>query len=78
MRQWLIDIRKDQKKTQDIVAHYAGVTRQMIGIIERNKGNPHPSTAKAIAKALNFEKYGLDWTAFYDNKQPAGEKNCTA
>lgn len=69
VRQWLIEIREKQKMTQDIVAKQVGITRQMIGMIENEKANPHPSTAKAIAEALEFDKYGLSWTAFFDDKQ---------
>ena len=78
MRQWLRNIRKVEGYTCRTIAKIIEVSTSHYTNIENDNRNPHPSTAKAIAKALNFEKYGLDWTAFYDNKQPAGEKNCTA
>lgn len=60
MRNWLINIRKNQHLTQIDIAQHVGVTRQLISAIEHN-ANPSIKTAKAIASALNF-----NWQRFYE------------
>ena len=68
MRDWLVAIRKEKEgKTQTEVARAVGVTQQAYCLIELEENRPSIDTAKAIAAALNFEKYGLDWTKFYED-----------
>lgn len=45
------------------------ISRAMIGHLETGEANPSVEIAKAISKALNFETYGKDWTAFFDNPE---------
>lgn len=65
MRSWFRKVRDELNLTQAQVANEVGVTRQFIGMIESGTATPHPDTAKRIAIALNFNKYGYDWTNFY-------------
>lgn len=70
VRLWLINIREKCKMTQEQVSIKAKVSRQFIGMLENNtKVNPHPNTAKRISEVLEFEKYGIDWTKFFEDEQ---------
>lgn len=69
MRKWLIILRGKEGLTQEAVAEKAGITRQMVGALEGGKAKPSVDTAKAIAAALHFEKYKLDWTKFFEVKE---------
>ena len=60
MREWLIEIRKSQKMTQEKVALTAGICRPYYTRIERGEHKVPPETAMKIAGALGF-----DWTKFY-------------
>lgn len=64
MREWLVDIRKKAKKSQQIVANEAGISQSYYAGIETGiRGKPLAvPIAKAIAGALGF-----DWTRFYEN-----------
>lgn len=59
MRQWLTDVRKEKKISQEEIAQKVGVTRQMISAIE-NGTTPSVKTAQKIASVLDF-----DWTLFF-------------
>lgn len=59
-------VRKNINMTQGVLAKLVGVDRTTITKIE-NGGRPSVETAKAIASALHFERYGKDWTAFFEN-----------
>ena len=62
MREWLVKVRKEKSRTQKQIADKVGVTRQMIGAIEKGTATPRPSIAKRIAEILDF-----DWTLFYED-----------
>lgn len=60
-RQWLIDLRKQLKMTQEEVANKAGIERSTYTKAEN--GNPvSVPTAKKIANVLNCE-----WYLFFEN-----------
>ena len=66
MSNWLMLIRKEKEgKTQAEVAKEAGISQQAYCLIESGTNRPSVDTAKAIAAALHFEKYKLDWTKFF-------------
>ena len=53
-------IRQSKKFTQQGLANKVGITRQMIGAIEKG-ANPSVQVAKKIAATLEF-----DWTLFFE------------
>lgn len=53
-------IRKKEDLTQKSIADKAGITESFYSLIENGLRRPSPDTAKRIAKALNFNKYGYD------------------
>ncbi|MDT3426118.1 transcriptional regulator with XRE-family HTH domain [Paenibacillus forsythiae] len=59
-RQWLIDLRNADGKTQDSIAESSGISRQYYGMIEAGNRNPSVDLAKRIASVLKF-----DWTLFF-------------
>lgn len=59
-REWLILLRKQQQKTQQVVAIEAGIDRSSYSLIEIGKRTPSVATAQSIAKALKFE-----WSIFF-------------
>lgn len=61
MRTWLSEIRKQHGLTQEEVAQAAKTTISTYWCIEQGRRTPRYSTAKRIAKALEF-----DWTKFYE------------
>lgn len=61
----LAEIRKKENKTQQELADIVLVKRQTITAIE-NGGRPSPDFAQRIASALNFCKYGITWTVFFE------------
>jgi len=65
---WLKEIRKSQKKSQQECADAIGVTQQMFSCIENGRRKPHYTKAQLIAEYLNFQKYGLTWTAFFEKQ----------
>lgn len=67
-RSWFKKIRKSEGFTQALLAIELDVSESMICAIERGKRNPSFELAKLMAIALNFEKYVLDWTRFFDEK----------
>jgi DNA-binding XRE family transcriptional regulator len=75
LRNWLKNIRYELELTHAAIAKEVGVSRQYIGMIETGVATPHPDTAKLISKALNFEKYGFDWTKFYTSNDNDDTKN---
>jgi putative transcriptional regulator len=66
MREWLKEIRKNKRMTQNEVAKSAGLSRAYYTRIECNiRGQKLPvSTAQHIAKVLNF-----NWQQFYDDNE---------
>jgi len=66
-RKWLIQIRGI--RTQEDIAKEAGISRSLYTQIEIGIRNPSVSTAKTIAKVLNF-----NWVIFFENKCSAAEQ----
>ncbi|MBY9081055.1 helix-turn-helix transcriptional regulator [Paenibacillus sp. HN-1] len=62
-RQWLIDFRNSDARTQDYIAERTGISRQYYGMIEAGNRNPSVDLAKRIASVLRF-----DWTLFFADK----------
>ena len=62
MREWLIKIRIENKKSQNELAKLCNITDSFYCMIENGKRNPSIKVAKLIAKNLNFE-----WTNFFAN-----------
>lgn len=65
MREWLVEIRKEKKMSQDRAAKAAGISQSYYAAIEiGERGNPlNVSTAKKIAAALGFP-----WQKFYEEE----------
>jgi len=68
IRGWLIEIRKNQDKTQGQVAAAAGITQPSYFQIENGQINPAIATAKLIGAELGFP-----WTRFYDEDDGEAE-----
>jgi len=64
MRKWLFKIRKNNDFTMAEAAKRAGISESYYSMIEGGNRTPPVHTAKAIAKALDF-----DWTRFYEDKK---------
>ena len=62
MRDWLVEIRKTAKATQQEVADLTGTSQSAYASIEVGSRNPSVAMAKRIAEVLGFE-----WTRFYEN-----------
>lgn len=69
MREWLVNIRKEAKKSQQAVAKGAGISQSYYASIETgSRGKPLAvPIAKAIGKVLGF-----DWTRFYEDTSEEG------
>lgn len=65
MREWLRKIRANEELTCKEVAERCSFSPEFFTMIEKGHRRPSPDTAKRIAIALNFNKYGYDWTNFY-------------
>lgn len=63
-RNWLAAVREQKKLTHQKVADLAGIKRQYYGMIENGERTPSVSTAKKIAKILDFE-----WTLFFEERR---------
>lgn len=48
-------LRKEQKLNQDDLAHLSGLTREYIGMLERNIHNPTLWTIERLAKSFGME-----------------------
>jgi transcriptional regulator with XRE-family HTH domain len=66
---WLIDIRQQEGISQTKVADKVKISKQYYNMIEAGtRGKSiRGSLAKSIAAALHFERYGIDWTRFYED-----------
>lgn len=64
-REWLIRIRKQRKRTQQEVSDAAGIKRTTYNGYELGRRNPTIQNAKKIARVLDFESLGYDWTIFF-------------
>lgn len=72
-------IRKKENLTQKSIADKAGITESFYSLIENGLRRPSTDTAKRIAIALNFNKYGYDWTNFYSTSDsPKDNEECKA
>lgn len=65
MRRWLKKVRITEKLTCKEVADKCDFSPEFFSMIEKGSRRPSPDVAKKISKALNFKKYGYDWTKFY-------------
>lgn len=63
MRDWLIELRKQKKLSQQELAEKVGITRQMISAIENGDATPSVPKAQTISKLL-----GCEWTKFYEKE----------
>lgn len=63
MREWLIELRKQKKLSQQELADKVGVTRQMISAIENGDATPSVPKAQIIGELL-----GCEWTKFYEKE----------
>ena len=62
-REWLADLRKQAKMSQQSVANIIGISRQYYGFIENGERDPSVNVAKRLG-----ELFGFDWTIFYEDK----------
>jgi len=60
-------IRLLQGFSQQKLAVLVGTSRQYISYIELGM-SPSESMARRIAEVLEFRKYGLNWTSFYEKE----------
>lgn len=61
-REWLIELRKENKLIQLDIAKRIKVSESYYSQIENGKRNPSVSIAKALGQLLNFE-----WRKFYED-----------
>jgi len=61
MRDWLINIRKSKKLSQEKLADDINISREYISMLESGDRNPSVSVAKLIGESLDF-----DWQKFFD------------
>jgi transcriptional regulator with XRE-family HTH domain len=64
---WLVKLRGEL--TQEEAAEKCGIRRSTYANIESGNRSPGIDKAKKIAIGLDFEKHGLDWTIFFDQKR---------
>ncbi len=64
MREWLKRERLKSGLTQEQASALIGINQGSYSMIESGLRNPKVSTAKCIAKHLNFE-----WTRFYEDRK---------
>jgi transcriptional regulator with XRE-family HTH domain len=76
MRDWLKKIRISENMTCKQIAEKCGFSPEFFTMIEKGNRRPSPDYAKKIAIALNFFKYGYDWTIFY-SQQSIGDQGTT-
>lgn len=61
------------------LANVLGISGSHYTNIENGNRTPKPLTAQKIAIALNFNKYGYDWTNFYSTSDSQKDnKECKA
>lgn len=68
------ELRDKQGRSQEAVAAEAGITRNMLSLIERGEGNPSWTTFRGIAGALGISISELAKLA-QDNERKAGRKS---
>jgi len=69
MRKWLKSIRINKNFTMSEVSRQSDITEGYYSMIENGLRSPSITTAKEIAKALNF-----DWTLFYSDEPSKQDK----
>lgn len=71
MRDWLREIRKSEgfSSCEEAAAKIGCISASHYTSIENGTRSPHPETAKQIADALNFSRYEIDWTRFFQGTQ---------
>lgn len=65
-REFLKKIRQENNMTHEQTAKLLGISRVFYTNIENGKRNLRPDLAQTIATVLNFKKYGLTWTVFFE------------
>lgn len=61
MLKWLVDLRKEKRKTQCEVAFLTGISQSHYAAIENGVRKPSVGLAKKISSVLGFP-----WTQFYE------------
>jgi transcriptional regulator with XRE-family HTH domain len=69
MRDWLKEIRENLNTSQLKIAHNIGISQNYYSDIENGNRRPSPEVAQRIAAEMHFDKYGIDWTKFYENAE---------
>ena len=66
---WLKSIRLEENKTHEQMASELNISRAYYTRIENGKRGARLDSklAKKISDILNFTKYCIDWTKFYDD-----------
>lgn len=74
---WLKDIRLNHNMTHTQVATAINVSRAYYTRIENGTRGAKLDTklAKKIADVLNFKKYKINWTKFYDDVPPQSRQS---
>lgn len=73
MREWLVQLRKQQGLTQQQVADRAGISRSYYSGIENGTRDGQVDKIKRIADVLGF-----DWTIFFESKGRESSRKTTA
>lgn len=68
MRTWLKAVREGKNLSQKELVDLIGISSRFYSYIEAGKRRPSPEKAKSIAKTLDFENFGLDWTKFFEEE----------
>jgi transcriptional regulator with XRE-family HTH domain len=69
VKDWLKEIRLREGLKQKNLARELGITPAFYCFIEKGIRNVSVNLAKSIAAALHFERYGIDWTRFYEDER---------
>jgi len=69
MRKWLKHIRLLKKLTHEELAKQICISRAHYTHIELSQRNPSIELAKELSRALDFGKYNISWTKFYENQE---------
>lgn len=62
-REWLKELRKEKRISQDKIAELSEISQSLYGFIENGYRRPSVDVAKRIAKILKF-----NWVRFYESK----------
>lgn len=64
---WLQKIRNEQNVSQKKLGQLCDIGATGVSMIETGKRKPSVNLAKKMANALNFDKYNLTWTIFFED-----------